>query len=369
VSLRASRAAAQLLHRPRRLGATELVRRLLAVQAQDLRSARLALRARGAADVDAALDGGELVVAWLNRGTLHLVAAEDYAWLLDLTAPGRMATNRRRLGEEGVPPVDAERAVEVIESALADEGPLTRPELAERIAAHGIRTEGQATPSLLVLAALRGIVVLGPMRGERQAFVLAREWVGERGAPRECAAPGGRRAARASPHAATPGGGAAPAADRAASLAELARRYLAAHGPAAPADLAAWAGLPLRDARVGLDAIAAELAERDDGLVDLAAREPPPDAIPARLLPPFDPYLLGWKDRSFAVPPEHATRVHPGGGMLRATATVDGRVVGTWTAPGGEVHLDLFRPLRPTDAAALQAEAAEVEAFTSARPS
>jgi hypothetical protein len=56
----------------------------------------------------------------------------------------------------------------------------------------------------------------------------------------------------------------------------------------------------------------------------------------------FDAYLLGWKDRTFAVPAEHARRVHPGGGMVRATATVDGRVVGTWTLPGGEVELDLF---------------------------
>jgi hypothetical protein len=348
MSLRARRAAAQLLHRPGALGATELVRRLLAVQAQDLRSALLALRARDAsvtaAGVGAALAAGELVVAWLNRGTLHLVAAEDHRWLLGLTAPTQVSTIVRRLREEGVPADDAERAVEIVEAALAAEGELTRPELAERIAAQGIRTEGQATPILLALAALRGVSVLGPMRGERQAFVLARAWVGERGLP----------------------GGTA---DRPAALAELARRYLAAHGPAAPADLAAWSGVPLRDARAGLDAISSQTAEGDDGLLDLADREPPPDRVPPRLLPAFDPYMLGWKDRSFAVAADHARRVHPGGGMLRATATVDGRVVGTWTAPGGRVELDLLEPVRPADAAALQAEAAGVEAFTSARPS
>jgi len=349
MSLRARRAAAQLLHRPSALGAAELARRLLAVQAQDLRSALLALRARDASvaapDVRAALDAGELVVAWLNRGTLHLVAAEDHGWLLALTGPTRMSTIGRRLREEGVSPDDADRAVEIVEAALAAEGPLTRPELAERIAAQGIRTEGQATPILLALAALQGASVLGPLRGERQAFVLAREWVGERAAP------------------------AGTSADRPAALAELARRYLAAHGPAAPADLAAWSGLPLRDARAGLGAIASQTVEGDDGLVDLADRETPPDRVPPRLLPAFDPYMLGWKDRSFAVAADHARRIHPGGGMLRATATVDGRVVGTWTAPGGRVELDLLEPVRPADAAALQAEAAEVEAFTSARPS
>jgi hypothetical protein len=360
MSLRASRAAAQLLHRPGGLGPVDLVRRLLAVQAQDLRSAQLALRARDpcvmAADVDAALAAGELVVAWLNRGTLHLVAAEDYAWLLALTAPTRMATSARRLRQEGVSPEDADRAVAIVESALADEGPLTRPELADRIAAQGIRTEGQATPHLLMLAALRGVAVLGPMRGRRQAFALARDLVGKRAAPQPA-------------RSAAPRGGWPPAVDRDAALADLARRYLAAHGPATAADLAAWSGLPLRDARGGLDAIASQLVERDDGQADLADREPPPDRVPPRLLPSFDPYLLGWKDRAFAVPAEHAAHVHPGGGMLRATATVDGRVVGTWAMPGGEVRLDLLEPIRPADAAALQADAGEVEAFTNARPS
>ncbi len=329
--LRRARAAAQLLHRPHGLGLHDAVRRLLAVQAQDLRSARLALRARvaglSAADVDAALDDASLVVGWLNRGTLHLVAADDYPWLQALTAPGRLAGNARRLGQEGVSPDDADRAVSVIERALADEGPLTRAELAERVAARGIRTEGQAMPHLLMLAALRGIAVLGPLRGDVQAFALARDWLG--GAPKPP--------------------------DRDAALAELARRYLAGHAPAEAADLAAWAGVPRRDARAGLRAVTAESSGRA------------PRAIPARLLPAFDPYLLGWKDRAFAVPPEHARRVHPGGGMLRATATVDGVAVGTWTLPRGTVALDLFADADPR---AFEAEAREVERFaTSARPS
>jgi hypothetical protein len=347
-ALRRARAAAQLLHRPRAAGAAEVVGRLLAVQAQDLRAARLALRARAtglaAADVDAALtDERSLVVAWLGRGTLHLVGRDDYPWLLRLTAPTRLATSRRRLGQEGVAPKDAERAVRIVERALADAGPLTRPELAERIAAEGIRTEGQATPHLLMLAALRGIAVLGPLRDDgRHAFALTRDWLGAAPAP-ELEGP-----------------------ERGAALAELARRYLAGHGPAAPADLAAWSGLTLRDARAGLEAIASELAQRDDDLVDLARREPAPGAIPARLLPAFDPYLLGWKDRGFAVPARYAKRVHPGGGMLRATATVDGRAVGTWSVAGGAVELDLFARVDSAAKAALRADGQDVARFAQA---
>ncbi len=63
------------------------------------------------------------------------------------------------------------------------------------------------------------------------------------------------------------------------------------------------------------------------------------------------------------VSPEHARRVHPGGGVLRATATVDGVAVGTWSLSGGRVEIDPFAPLAPEHAAALQAEAADVERF------
>jgi hypothetical protein len=324
LELRARRADAQLLGEAHKLGPVDVVRRLLAVQSQNLRSARLALRARTsgltAADVDRELTAGNLVAGWLLRGTLHLVCAEDYRWLLSLTAPTRFATSRRRLAEEGVSPADAERAVELIERAVSEEGPLTRRELVQRLAAEGIRTAGQATAHLLMLAALRGAVVLGPPREETQAFVPADGWLPP-----------------------------PPALDRDAAFRELGRRYVAGHAQAGAQDLASWAGLPLRDARAGLD-----------GVPDLrmAPSEPPP-----RLLPAFDPYLLGWSDRAFAVPAEHARLVHPGGGVIRAVATVGGAAVGTWRRHRGSVEIEPFEPLDAEAEAALAAEAADVTRF------
>src|SRR5512145_2405129 len=98
--LRARRGAAQLLAEPA-ASPVEVVRRLLAVQAQELESAFLALRARDelleAGTVRRALADGSLVAGWLLRGTLHLTSAEDYRWLLALTAPTRRAGSRRRL--------------------------------------------------------------------------------------------------------------------------------------------------------------------------------------------------------------------------------------------------------------------------------
>ena len=351
--LRARRAAAQRLDRPGGAGPADLVRALLAVQAQDARAARLALRARSAgldaAAVDTAVsDDRSIVLAWLMRGTLHLVAREDHAWLLGLTAPRQEAGGARRLAQEGVPPGDAERALAVVGRALGEDGPLTRAELGARIAAAGVRSEGQALPHLLALAARRGIAVHGPVAAGEQRFALARDWLG--------AVP------------AVPLAGAA----RDTALAELARRYLAAHGPATAADLATWAGLPLRDARAGLAAIASQVVVAGGGeLVDLAARrdggDPPAAALEPRLLPAFDPYLLGWKDRRFAVPAAHAKRVYPGGGMLRAVATADGRAVGTWSARRRDgrlaVAVEPFGRIPAAVRAALAAEAADVARF------
>lgn len=193
---------------------------------------------------------------------------------------------------------------------------------------------GQIVPHLLAHAAAAGEIVLGPVRDGERCFALWGDWLG----------------APASPP------------DRDATLAELARRYLRGHGPATAADLAAWSGLPLRDARTGLAAIAAEL-EQDGALVDLARRSQAPSRLSPRLLGAFDPYLLGWQDRSFAVDREHARRVHPGGGILRATAIANGRAVGTWARRRGEVVVEPFQPLPASVAAALGREARDIERF------
>jgi len=320
--------------------------RLLAIQAQDLRGARLAFRPRStgltAADVDRALtQDRSLVVQWLNRGTLHMVRSEDLGWLRALTTPAQLTTTFKRLADDGLSPADAERGVAAVVAALSEEGPLVRAALAERIAAAGVRTAGQAAYHLMWLAGQRGISVRGPVVGREQAYVLVRDWLGE-----QALAPVPRDAA----------------------LAELARRYLTGHGPAGPRDLARWAGIGLRDARAGFAAIAGELASGapsaapDEEVVDLAGRAavraelPPP-----RLLGPFDPVLFGWTSR------EEIVGSHRGivtvNGIFRAFALAGGRAVATWTMPAGRVALAPLEPIAPADAAALEQDAADVGRF------
>jgi hypothetical protein len=330
----AQRLTAQLLAGPPASSPVAVTQRLLAVQGQDPRGARLAIRARTAgllaADVDRALtEDRSLLITWLNRGTLHLVCCEDYRWLHALTTPPLLRGNTRRLAQEDVTPSAAERAVAVIERSLVEEGPLTRGQLRERIAAAGVRTEGQALVHLLMLASLRGLVVRGPMVGREHAYALVRDWLDE-----------------------------PVPVDRDRALAELARRYLAGHGPAEDRDLAKWAGLPLRDARAALGAIASELDTRADGLLDLAGR-PASAGLPGpRLLGAFDPVLLGWRSRD-ALLGAHEVIVTVNG-LFRPFALVRGRAVATWSMPVGEVVINPFGDLSRKDTAALKEDAKDV---------
>jgi hypothetical protein len=122
----AERLRSQLLAGQKARDPLAVVRRLLAVQGQDPRGARLAIRARSTvastAEVDAALsEERSLLITWLNRGTLHLVASEDYWWLHALTAPTLRTASARRLAQEGVTPAAAARGVATISRALAQE--------------------------------------------------------------------------------------------------------------------------------------------------------------------------------------------------------------------------------------------------------
>jgi winged helix DNA-binding protein len=335
-ALTAERCRAQLLTGPPASSVTGVVRHLLAVQGQDPRGFRLSVRVRSAgltaAAVDQALSADRSVlVSTLNRGTLHLVCAEDYWWLHALTTPPLAAASARRLSQEKVPPDDAERAVAEVVAAL-DGGPMTRAQLRERVERTGVRTEGQAHVHILMAATLRGLIVRGPMVGADHAYVLTRDWLG---APPRLP-------------------------DRDVMLAELARRYLAGHGPADDRDLAKWSGLSLGDARRGLSAVSGLLAVRDDGLASLAGAEGPDASAgaglpPPRLHGPFDPLLHGWADRSFVL---GATQgIVTSNGVFRPFALVNGRAVATWSLAAGKIRLTPFAPLGEADGAVLAADA------------
>jgi Winged helix DNA-binding domain len=343
--VQARRFAAQLLSAEQARGAVEVAERLLAIQAQDPRGARLAVRSRTtgltAADVDRALtEDKSLLITWLNRGTLHLVRSEDYWWLHPLTAKPQFQVGCLRiLARLGVSPQQADKGVAIVERALRTDGPLIRAQLADRLTADGLPPDGGVALHVLMLASLRGVAVRGPMIGARHAYVNPRDWLGS---PKR-------------------------AFDRDTALAELARRYLAGHGPARDRDLAKWAGLPLWQVRRGLHAIGGELRERPDGLAELAVGPAREHSLPSpRLLGAYDAVLLGWESR------EPIVGCHQGvvtvNGLFRPFVLVDGRAAGIWSYTAGQVTVERFGPLPSDVEAAVTAEAADVTRFLASSP-
>ncbi|WP_157245773.1 winged helix DNA-binding domain-containing protein [Nonomuraea typhae] len=332
---------AQLLHRPPGSGTGEAVRHLLAVQAQDVTAAQLALRARSAtvtrAEIDAAVERREIVRAWGPRGTLHYIHHDDLPWLLPLTS-ARLGS-MTRLAQEGVTGDDL---LSLIERALAGQGPLTKSELERRLAG---RARGQGIVHLAGLAAAHGLAVLGPSRDGKPTYVHTADWLG-------------------APIVFEP--------DRERALAELAVRYRRAHVPATAEDLAAWSGVPLGEARLAWGTPLASGA-RPQWEAQLewevspewrAAGQEAAGSRPGlvRLLPAFDELLLGWKSRDPILAPDHARAVFPGGGILRPAVLVNGRIRGTWSRKGSAAAVELFEDV-PGIAGALADEVEDVRRF------
>ncbi|MFI0939666.1 winged helix DNA-binding domain-containing protein [Streptomyces sp. NPDC021020] len=324
----------------------DVVRRVLAVQAQDAVAAALGIRARGrgitAEAVRAAYeDERSIFRGWFVRGTLHTVPAADARWLLRLLAPGILAATTRRYRQLGLGDKVLAASDELLGRTAAAQGPLTRPELTQALAPLGIPPEGQAPFHLIRHAALTGVLCHGPQRAGEATYVPLDDWL---------------------PPTAGPEGDDA--------VAELARRYLAAYAPAAPEDFATWSGLPLPRARRAWQALAAEgtTTPYDAALTTLAAHppEPPtPDTPDVRLLPAYDGYLLGHRTRATSVPAPHQSRVWPGGGIIRPTALADGLTLATWTRTSAKpfINVEPFAALPPAIAEAVARESAAVTAF------
>jgi len=350
------RARAQGVGDGRRAGSVaEVLASSFAVQAQDLPAAALGLRARATGltpeAVRHAIDVERSVVrGWFMRGTLFLVAASDARWLTRLLGPVALRQSERRYRELGLDAHTLRRAEKLITAALSADGPLTRVELVRRLEGAGLDVRGQVPIHLIRHSALAGVVCHGPVQNDGEAsFVLADDWLPDASTDTDNSTElDGDEAAR-----------------------RLARRYLAAHAPAALADFASWSGLPIPVARRAWQALAdagestgCDIAGQLCALPAGTSSQVRP-AADARLLPSYDNYLLGYRSRRLSVAAEHERQVWPGGGQIRATLVVDGLVRGLWSRRdrGRVVSVDTFGPLAAELTDRIEAEKHDVLRF------
>lgn len=318
----------------------DVVRRFGAVQAQDYLGSlwALGLRLPGMteASVESAVTDRSIVRTWPLRGTLHFVAAEDARWFLELSGARTIARAAGRYRQLGLDEATFAKSRRVVVRALERGGQLTRAELAAALERQGVATEGQRLIHLLNRSALEGLTCYAARRGKQFTFALLDEW-----------APSSKRLSREE------------------ALAELAGRYFGGHGPATLEDFVWWSGLTTADARAGLEAARPGLRpEAFDGRIYWLSPSTPDDGEVkpgAHLLPPFDEYTVGYKDRGAILHPSYARLANAASAILGPSVVLGGRAVGTWkrTLKKEKVFIEtsLRTTLRRAERSALEAAA------------
>ena len=280
-----------------------------AIQAQDylgsLWAVGLRLPSAVEPEIEEAVAARIIVRTWPMRGTLHFVPAADVRWMLRLLTPRVIARSAGRYRELGLDTAAFTRSRKVVTRALAGGRGLTRAEVYAELDRGGVSPEGQRGIHILGHLAQNGLICFGPRKGKQATFVLLEEWL-----------PPSRDLSREE------------------ALTILAERYFASHGPATVHDFAWWTGLLIKEAQEAIAAAGSALvSESSEGRRWLAAAGPPPSARArpraAVLLPPWDEYVVAYKDRSAALdrPVGPVDRLYAIGLSL---IVIDGRVRGSW---------------------------------------
>jgi hypothetical protein len=212
--------------------------------------------------------------------------------MLRWLTPRVVARCAGRYRELGLDSASFSRSARVVSRALEGRA-LTRPELFAELRRGGVSTEGQRGIHNVGHLAQQGLICHGPRRERQPTFVLLDDWVPARKEP-----------------------------SRERALATLAKRYFASHAPATVHDFAWWSGLLMKDAQEAVRAAGSAL-EMDRRV----ARRPRPVAL---LLPPWDEYIVAYKDRDAVI----ARLGKRGQDRLRvvgrAPIVIDGLVRGSW---------------------------------------
>jgi hypothetical protein len=310
------------------IGPVEVVRSQGAVQAQDYAAAKwaLALRTPGQTDseIDRLFGEGAFLRTHVLRPTWHFVTPEDIGWMLELSAPRVHAVNAGMYRKAGLDESVFKRCHTVLRMALSGGGQFTRPEIATALERGGIATDGGfRMVYLLMQAELEGVLCSGARRGKPFTYALL-----EGRAPRMITL------------------------TRDQAVVKLTKRYFLTRGPATLQDFTVWSGLTLADARRGVEELDSVL-ERDeiDGKTCwFPASGPAKVTSPTvHLLPNYDEYFIGFKDRKAISSRADGFSLDERTGRYALAAHIvfiDGQVVGGWkrTLKKSTVEVE-FNPL------------------------
>ena len=318
----------------------EVAKRMGAMQAQDYYGSLWAIGLRTnrtEKEVIHAIEKHTIVRTWPQRGTIHFVPVEDAEWLVGLSADRLVRGARGRQDQLGLTQEVLAQSEAVLTQALKGGTFLSRPKVMDTLESAGISTKSGRGYHILWYLSQTGVTFIGPMEGKQQTVGLLRS-----------AAPHPKNITQQD------------------GITELAKRYFTSHGPATLADFMWWSGLKSGDARAGLEANTAVLtSEKVEGKEYWMPKTLPEKGAlsvassTSYLLPGFDEYMLGYKDRSAALHTDHTQKIVPGGnGMFLSTIVIGGQVVGIWKRVVKKDHvlitLSPFKTLTTAELRSLQ---------------
>lgn len=285
-----------------------------AVQAQEITAAKWAVGLRTKnprlSAVTRALNTGQIIRTHILRPTWHYVAAAEVRWMSQISGPRIKAAWTSFAHGRGIVLDDSfcAQARKILEKVLFGKS-LSRAELAEEFVSRGLDVTEHTLRYVLCCAEADGLVCSGPERGRTHTYMLTEERVKNASVfPREEA------------------------------LSRLARLYFQSHSPASLEDFSWWSGLPAGEARRAVSSLGAELSREFFGgrelFVHASCSSYKEEASAVHFLPPFDEYLISYKDRSDALDPKYQPKAFNRFGTFYPVILSGGRIVGNWQKKG-----------------------------------
>ena len=286
----------------------EVVAHMGAIQGQDydggIWSIGLRLPGSRKADVEKAIADRTVIRTWAMRGTLHFVEAGNVRRTLELLSKGIIARTSAIYCRLGLDSKTLTRCENILTKALEGGQQLTRGELVSILEGRGVRCHGMRATFILHRASIDRLICFGVKREKQFTHALFDEWV-KKTRPLSSEE----------------------------SLSKLTLQYFASHGPATVQDFMWWSGLSVGQVRSGIEMVKSNLGVIEyDGAKYWMTAGGGPEGTSRQgvlLLPGFDDFLLGYKDRSASLDPKYSRRL-ANGGVLKPAIVMDGNVIGTW---------------------------------------
>ncbi|MCD7898711.1 MAG: winged helix DNA-binding domain-containing protein [Bacteroides sp.] len=289
--------------------AHELVSYMGAVQAQDIEMSKWAVGMRlqqpSLRAVKEALDSGKIIRTHILRPTWHMVAAEDIRWMIDLTGKKMFAVI---ISWGKSCDIDSQKYIrfrDAIGNILGGSKGLTKQEITEQLQQSGFNWDTNQVHCMLSLGETDGLLCNGKERNKKHTYALLDEW-----------APGTNSFSKEE------------------ALRTLALRYFRSHSPASVDDFVWWSGLNATEAKAAIYSIEKELiSDRYEGqklyVHESCAQDYKPDET-VHLLPPYDEYLISYKDRTHVLPGKYTAKAHNKFGIFYPVIFFKGKIVGNW---------------------------------------